>query len=170
MAFLRNSQEVCSYMINKDAVIHCLQGIHNRKFVDHFHIQEDRQPRWEASAYLLSLEKTEVPHPVDAFLLLMERLEYWGEEWAWEEINVKNSNRQLVLSRVIDPLIRFGVFMKIDVKNTLGKLEELGIEIDFGSIVTAGSTNTLIYDEWNDFLLFGGNANHYYVIQWYTTA
>lgn len=60
--------------------------------------------------------------------------------------------------------------MKIDVKNTLGKLDELGIEIDFGSIVTAGSTNTLIYDEWNDFLLFGGNANHYYVIQWYTTA
>lgn len=157
-------------MINKNAVVHCLQGIDTQKFVDHFHIQEDHQPRWEASAFFLSLEKTEIPHPAGAFLLLMERLEYWEQEWTWEKGSVKNSNRQLILSRVIDPVIRFGLFIEIDVKNTLGKLDEQDIEFDYRSIVTAESTNTLIYDEWNDFLLFGCNAHRYYVIQWYTTA
>ncbi|MFS0557667.1 hypothetical protein [Brevibacillus sp. 179-C9.3 HS] len=157
-------------MVNKNTVVHCLQDIHNQKFVDHFHMQEDHQPRWEASAYLLSLEKTEVPLPADAFLLLMERLEYWEQEWAWEEKSVTNSNRRLILCRVIDPLIRSGLFKEIDVKHTLGKLDEQDIEFDYRSIVTADSTNSLIYDEWNDFLLFGCNAHHYYVIRWYTTA
>jgi hypothetical protein len=63
-----------------------------------------------------------------------------------------------------------GVFKEVDREDVLRKVNEMDVSFDLNTTINEESKNTLIYDDWNLFLLIGSNPQNYYLLIWYTTA
>ncbi|MCY9697330.1 hypothetical protein [Paenibacillus alginolyticus] len=138
-------------------------------FIERFTIQEYRHPSDEVSSYLITLRRSELISDLDAFILLLERLEYHEEEWNWNEKLVK-SCRGTVLNKIFNFINKDGVCAKIDSHTLTKKISEVDIEIDVYREITKESCNFIIFDNWNLLQSVGRNDNTYYLFIWYTTA
>ncbi|MCG7380824.1 hypothetical protein MH215_27965 [Paenibacillus sp. ACRSA] len=137
-------------------------------FFDLFTIQEFTRPETEEASYLLSINKNLVSSEQEAFLLLLEKLEYLEEGLEWEETLVKE-NRQEVIKRILYYINKNGKVEGINSNEIIKKIEYYGGDINHESEFT-NSTNTLIYDDWNLFQVLGSNETNYFLFIWYTTA
>jgi|AraplaMF_Col_mLB_1032019.scaffolds.fasta_scaffold04368_5 hypothetical protein len=138
-------------------------------FVDEFSIRTFSRPSSEEAAFFITVSKDKTKSDLEAFLLLLERLEFAEQEWSWdkqhfEEISIHD------LHHVLHYLVKNGEFLAIDGEAALRRIQVHADDFDVGSVVTIDSANVLLFDDWNLMQLFGYNQNNYYLYLWYTTA
>ncbi|MCY7916759.1 hypothetical protein [Bacillus vallismortis] len=140
-------------------------------FLPHISIQEFHQPDSESFVFYLTAERPEERSVEDVFRLLMEREAYAEEGWEWNRAAVEK-NRDAVITKILEPVIEYGIFSEIDGVSVLQRILAFGhkgIQLD-ERLFTDESRHVVIYDEWNLFLVFGYEGTTAYLYTWYTTA
>lgn len=156
--------------INQEQLIELYKELptSNIPFSNLFTVSEFKRPEWEETAFLVTLKK-DVYIELQAFIMLIERLEYVQEEWDWNE-PVVEENRPYVLRRIVEYLIDSQKYEKVDAITIIEKVNSLNLHVEFTGQVTKNSSNLIVYNDWNFFQVFGYNQENYYLITWYTTA
>ncbi|MDQ0899422.1 hypothetical protein [Paenibacillus sp. V4I7] len=144
------------------------QLIKGLPFIEHFNIDEYRRPSDEVSSFLITVKRDMIQSEINAYILLLERLEYHEEEWNWSEKLVLSS-RDAVLNRILNRIDK-GVFSSIDSQMLAKKILEVDIDIDVYRELTNESSNIIIFDDWNLLEIMGRNEDNYFLFTWYTTA
>ncbi len=136
---------------------------HALPFTDRFRIQQWEYPDGEEGSFFLQLPKADAQSDLEAFGLLLLRLEFLEQELNWTKTEVEQAGTR-ILTTALSYMIDNGTCSPVEWKELLGRSSELTKgHLDIENEITGESRNLVLYDDWNLLQWFGMNSNDYYM-------
>ncbi|WP_099192355.1 hypothetical protein [Tepidibacter mesophilus] len=140
-----------------------------------FDISEFSRDECEERSFMILVDKEDFCCELDAFIILIEKLEYEEQEWG-QELFLDNKNRIETFKKFLFTGLNNMFVKQIPYKEFEERVNQYLNGMDYLNAYsmfrckTQNADITCLFDDWNLYQVFGVSEKNYFIYLWYTTA